>query len=277
MNRFTGINPHLNSFLQQPDGGWETFHARHISDLASALDFALPENYYAVEEKSLQINALADPRPTRTVPDITVYQTHKDTESKATSTASPTMIFPLLESFEEDEEITAVVIYRVQDGKVPGTTVTRIELLSPANKPPGTYHREYLLKRQQTLKSGLCMVEIDYLHESRPYLDILPSYPDGDDNALPYLIVISDPRPNIAQGETRVYGAHVDQPLPTIPIPLADDDRLLLDFDTIYNTTFASRRLFGMVVDYTQNPVNFNRYNADDQQRIRERLTQITR
>lgn len=57
-----------------------------------------------------------------------------------------------MESFEEDEEITAVVIYHVQDGKVPGTPGTRIKLLYPANKPPGTYHREYLLKRQQTLK-----------------------------------------------------------------------------------------------------------------------------
>lgn len=117
----------------------------------------------------------------------------------------------------------------------------------------------------------MCIIEIDYLHESRPYLDILSSYPDSDDNALPYLIVISDPRPNIAQGETRVCGAHVDQSMPTIAIPLTDDDHLLLDFNTIYNTAFASRRLFGMVVDYAQNPVNFNRYTLDDQRRIRER------
>jgi hypothetical protein len=64
-NLYPGINAHLNSFLQQEGGGWESFHAEHIIDLRRVLAQTLPRGYYAVAEKSLQ---------GETCTGITVYQ-----------------------------------------------------------------------------------------------------------------------------------------------------------------------------------------------------------
>jgi hypothetical protein len=42
-NLYPGINPHLNSFLQQKGGGWQSFHKDYITYLREALDVLLPE------------------------------------------------------------------------------------------------------------------------------------------------------------------------------------------------------------------------------------------
>ena len=78
---------------------------------------------------------------------------------------------------EEEETLTGLVIYQAGEGSVLGRPITRIELLSPANKPPGSHHEQYMVKRLETLKSGLRLVELDYLHESHPVIQALPSYP----------------------------------------------------------------------------------------------------
>lgn len=280
-NQFAGINPHLNSYLQQPDGGWETFHARHISDIATTLDDMLPPNYYAVEEKSLQINTILPPdlptiRPSRTVPDVTLYQTDKAQNTPANSLIStPTLVFPVSETFDEEADLNAVVIYRIEDGNVPGKPITRIEVLSAGNKPSGAHYRNYLLKRQQTLKSGLSLVEIDYLHETRPILSKIPSYIDREPESYPYSIIVSNPHPTLNDGETQVFGFKIDEALPTINLPLADDEVITVDVGQIYERTFSSRRLFQMVVDYTQLPANFESYSTHDQQRIRAKMAEI--
>ena len=232
-NQFAGINPHLNSYLQQPDGGWETFHARHISDIATTLDDMLPPNYYAVEEKSLQINTILPP------------------------------------------DLNAVVIYRIEDGNVPGTPITRIEVLSIGNKPSGAHYRNYLLKRQQTLKSGLSLVEIDYLHETRPILSKIPSYIDREPESYPYSIIVSNPHPTLHDGETQVFGFNVDEALPTISLPLADDEAITVDIGQIYESTFNSRRLFQILADKTQHPANFDTYSEEDQRRIQMRMDEL--
>lgn len=283
-NLFPGVNPHLNSFLQQPGGGWESFHARHISDLASVLDATLPDGYYAVEEKSPQINSAAssgiDPpgRSRRTIPDVIVMQIDKQTDqnpdASAESSIAPFLTVHVEETFLGDDYLSGVMIYRVVEGEVPGKPVTRVELLSPGNKPGGGHYRTYLGKRHETLQTGLCMVEIDYLHETPPISHLVPAYPAS--GAYPYIIIVDDLRPSIADGMTRFYGVGVDQVLPRISVPLADDDTVLVDFGTVYQQTFESRRLFKMVVDYTQEPVNMDRYSEKDQQFIRARMREIT-
>jgi hypothetical protein len=54
-NLYPGINPHLNSALQQVEGDWQSFHAYHIIKIADTLNEILPEAYYAKPEQSLQI------------------------------------------------------------------------------------------------------------------------------------------------------------------------------------------------------------------------------
>lgn len=278
-NPYRGVNAHLNSFLQLE--GWETFHAAFIDEMTRFTDTILPPNYYAVSEKSLQItfetiDGLTSDRPRQMVPDTAVFQTASSTAPyTALHTTMPEMQIPLL--IDEEETISATVVYRVEGGNFPGTPVTRFELLSPANKRGGSGYVTYVGKRSQTLRSGLRLVEIDFLHEQPPISRQLPSYVDGDPGAYPYLILVSDPRPKLREGQTALYGTHVNDPLRVIAVPLADDDMIAIDFDTIYNRTFESRRVFRMVVDYTQDPTRFHIYSEEDQRRIRAKMAEIGR
>jgi hypothetical protein len=280
-NLYPGINAHLNSFLQNEPGGWANFHAEHIVHLREVLDECLPSGYFARSEKSLQIGefdagtGVESRRGTK--PDVTVFRSGipSTAQSAAPIAAEPTGTLPITDTIEEEEAFTGLVIYQAGEGSVLGRPVTRVELLSPANKPGGNHHGQYIVKRLETLKSGLRLVEVDYLQQTPPVIRVLPSYPVGDEGATAYTILVSDPRPTLEQGTTAVYGFHVDESLPVIPIPLAGADVVNLDFGLVYQQTFERSRFFQMVVDYAQDPVGLNRYQAADRERIEKRLKHI--
>lgn len=292
-NLYRGVNAHLNSILQAEPGGWESFHSVHVTHLFEALDAQLPTGYFARSEKSLQISEVvpstAENPPGGTKPDVTVYHTASSpasglaigtataTAAASTVVATPTTTIPISDTLTVEDYLTGIVIYQAGEGSLLGRPVTRIELLSPANKPPGSHYAQYLHKRRETLQSGLRLVEIDYLHERRPVIHALPSYPDHEEDSHPYTILISDPRPTFEQGQTTVYGFGVDEVFPVVPIPLAGADVLNFDFGVVYEHTFESSRFFRMVVDYEQELIHFERYSDPDQKRIRWRMAAIVK
>lgn len=133
----------------------------------------------------------------------------------------------------------------------------------------------YIVKRHETLQSGLRLVEIDYFHETRPLLKLLPSYPDREPGAYPYIILVSDPRPTLERGKTLYYDFGVDDSMPIVSVPLAGGDNFLLNFGEVYNRTFSASRLFQSNVDYARDPVQFDRYTEADRERIRQRISAI--
>jgi len=280
-NQYRGVNAHLHSYFQN-SGDWEGFHDKHITHLSDMLDTLLPANYYAINESSLQISGYdldkdSDVR-IRTRADIAVYQSEpSQTPFGGAATFAPTATLPVAETIilDDDFEFQSVVIYQVQEGdrRIP---VTRIELLSPGNKPPQAHYRQYVARRAKTLESGIRLVELDYLHQSRSPIDILPSYPHREQKAYPYCILVSDPRPTLQEGLTKIYGMNVDDPIPTISVPLAGADTVTVDFGEVYNQTFGSNRYYSMiVVDYEQEPPRFDTYSEADQARIRQRMTAV--
>lgn len=273
-NLYPGVNAHLNSHLQNEPGGWADFHSKHVTHLAEVLDEVLPAGYFTRSERGLQIReGVEDPvgRLERTVTDVLVMgQPAIAAAAPAPEIATPpTTTVPLPATFTDEDYLMSVVIY---EGDQP---VTRLEVLSPANKPPGAHHEQYVEKRQQTLQAGLNMVEIDYLHQQRPAQPRIPGYPDNDTGAFPYLIVVGVPHPSVEEGPAHLYGWGVDDPMPRIAIPLRGDDAAVLDFGFVYNRTVASARYYRMIVDYTIDPPHFDRYHPVDRDRIRERLTRI--
>lgn len=229
-NEYPGINAHLNSYLQNESGGWESFHGDHIRDLARHIDRRLPVGYFVRCQASLAGESL---------------------------------------------EIDGVVIYQLDETDAPGRPITRLELLSPANKPGGSHHGQFLLKRGQTLSSGLRLVEIDHLHQLRPVVAGVPSYPEREAGAYPYWVMVSDPRPSLEEGQLQLYGVGVLDALPVVEVPLAEDDSVLVDFGQPYNATYESLQFFRMMVDYAQEPVEMGRYWEDDRERIRSHLQSV--
>jgi hypothetical protein len=278
-NQYRGVNAHLQSFLQSPGGGWEMFHAAHITHLTDTLDNILPKHYYALNEKSLQLAALDLETEEKTLswtrPDIRIHgEPLLDTSYRAQNPQALVATLPLIKISVEDEPLTGVLIFQIRDEQE-AQLVTRIELLSPANKPPGSHYRQYLRKRNETLDSGINLVELDYLHETRFLSSLIPSYPDGELEARPYIILVNQPRPIHGKERTLVYGFHVDEFMPTIDIPLAGEDQISVDFGAAYNVTFSRNRYYGQHVDYEQLPLHFERYNPADQERIRERMAAV--
>lgn len=279
-NQYNGVNAHLHSLFQRTGGGWEGFHLEHIAHLREAIDAALPEGYYAVTERSLQLSFIDLDLVERTIhkirADIALFgESQARPSSPHAAVATPTAVFPIVQTFIEEEPLDSVVIRHVSEssGLLP---VTRVELLSPANKPGGSHFRQYFEKRQGTLQSGINLVELDYLHETRPVSSLIPSYPDKEANAYPYSIFVNNPHPSLVEGETSVYGFSVDEILPIIAIPLEGLDSIAVEFQMIYQRTFNTNRFYGTkLVDYEQLPVNFEAYTEADQQRIRERMLAV--
>lgn len=235
-NQYFGINAHTNSWILDREGEWGSFHARHIVDIAQQLDEVLPQGYEARPERSLQVKTSLD--------------------------------------VQDEEELTAVVIYKVDDSADVGKPVTRIELLSPTNKLPGKGYEQYRLKRNAALASQIPLIEIDYVHQRRPVVELLAGYPNVP-NTHPYHIIVTDTRPSLREGITSIYSFDVDMPIPTFDIPL-DQGAVTFDLNAVYNTTFRTTRTLQRVADYSQPPVQIEKYSAEDQRRIQRRMAMIT-
>lgn len=278
-NPYQGINAHLNSYLQQ-HSVWGTFHNAHVVHLCEAIAAALPveSGYYAVTESSLQIlkeDLLSGERGRiTTFPDIGIYRTGGNATAPEALEEPATLA--LIDTFLEPERTASVMIYRLQDGQTPGKPVTRIELLSPANKPPGSHFGQYITNREATLQTGINMVEIDYLHERRSPIAIIPDYTLQEKGSYPYLLLVSNPHPDVLQGRAQIAGFRVDDPIPQVRIPLAADESIVIDLNAVYQRTFQSNPAYGMVmVDYEQKPEGFETYGIEDRQRILALMTKV--
>jgi hypothetical protein len=278
-NLYPGINAHLNSFLQDEPGGWQSFHAEHIVDIAKVINEHVPQGYFARAEKTLQISEIVPgtKSPSVTVPDTTIYRAEAGGRKSPTvaQTTPPTATLSIIDTLDEEEYLTGIVIYQAGEGSLLGRPITRVELLSPANKPGGSHHGQYKVKRLETLQSGLRLVEIDYLHETPPITHAVKNYPEGEEGAFPYNILVSDPRPRLEKGPTYFYGFGIDDNMPVITIPLAGADDMALDLGVAYNRTFEDSPFYGLAVDYEQEPMHFERYTEADRDRIRQRMAKI--
>lgn len=279
-NQYFGVNAHLQSHFQT-HGGWSSFHTRHIGDLAGAIDGLLPAGYLVDIEQSLQIREYhpdTGERLRRPEPDITIYDTGPERSRSASSSGSQDVVATLTQpvtatfKFDEDLYFSALVIRQIEPDQALGQPVTRIELLSPANKQGGSGEWQYLEKRVAAIKSGVCLVEMDYLHHTPSPVGGVPSYPGHDPGAYPYTITVSDPHPTLEDGLSRTFGFRIDASIPLIDIPLVGSDRFTLDFGAVYNQTFGALAAYQARVDYEKPPEDMDTYSSDDQERIWRRM-----
>ena len=277
-NPYKGINAHLNSRLQTPGtigspSRWHGFHASHIGDIANALNEVLPANYVARPEESLQIFGedfeVGSYVQTRR-PDISIYSTQAaPVQQGGVAVAEAVAEISLSETLymAEEFQMSAIVIRDVSDDPEYGHIVTRIELLSPSNKPGDSGYEAYNKGRNEALYSHIPLIEIDYLHET--------ALPLNYRRARAYYVVISDPRPDIASGKAKLHGFGVDVPFPVVKIPLAGSETLSFDFGTVYQQTFERGR-WGRMIDYTSPPLRFETYSKEDQERIEAVMKRVT-
>ena len=149
---------------------------------------------------------------------------------------------------EEDVEhpYSAVAIYE-NPVLLDSDAVVWIELLSPSNKGTSEDAKTYLSKRRILLDSELVFVELDYLHETPSTFLPLLDYTDPEHRVMgahAYRIAVLDARPNVRRGPGVVQEFDVDNPIPTMKIPLNGDDKIQFSFDQPYQSLFESALSF---------------------------------
>ena len=276
-NQYRGVNAHLHSRFQR-SGGWQAFHRAHTQDLLTALEQVLPDDsgYTVALEPSLQM-AWYDMHTDESTAhhnlnlktDLDDYHERDrvDIAGNSRSMSEPTSVLPVTNLFIADDGINAIGIRR---GDV---LVTRIELMSPACLYPGTHYYPYLVGRSQSLREQVKLVEIDYLHERRPPVLEVPDYTHHEAGSYPYSILVSEMKTATGPGHTEVYAFWVEEPIPVVAIPLADDEMIPFDFGEAYHQTFYDNSMNGLrYVDYNELPEAFETYSEEDRDRIKVRM-----
>ncbi len=285
-NPFRGINPILHSLLQDttksPDLNmdsssiWPSFHAQHIVHLTDAIQQVLPPGYAAFSEKGLQVNSADADDKSNPIPDVSAWRLRSDRPDNITQQAAPMSggYVMTLENIEEEIEsrpIRSVAIYyEVQSHRNLGRVVTRIELLSPSNKPGGSGYAAFLKNYVAALKSGTSLITLDYLHETPSPFSVIPAYP-REPGSHPYYVTLADAR--TPKKETNAYGFDVDSPIPALTIPLNGSDQVLnFDFDGVYQHTYQVGA-WPLLVERQEQITRWSRYSRADQDRIIQRTS----
>ncbi len=277
-NLYQGVNPHLLSLYQTPRwGSYKSFHSDYTSEIKKYINQLLPPGYRAWQQDTLNIlrqSGNVNLPSQKREPDVSIRLRRLEQPTKKTTSFVPVATpdfyapfpVPALEAIS-----LAIVIYRMDSSEVGkrGQPVTIIELLSPGNKV--SYGLvDYQQKRYELLQAEIALVEIDFLHETTALLPTMPIYP-SDEKSTPYYLAVSNPR---LSTESEVYRFSVNQPIPTISIPLLEDEQIVCNFDEIFQLAYHEQ-FWWEDVDYDVEPVRMHTYSMADQQRIREQMTYL--
>jgi hypothetical protein len=216
---FPGMDPYLEGNL------WTSFHALLATEIVRQLNPLLRPKYIAAPERQV-------------IPDVGIRKT-KSQSVAAGGVATVSRSLRLRSRITTKVPHFHIDIRDVKDRRL----VTAIELLSPTNKRGG--RKEYLRKRRRFLKSGVHLLEIDLHHQGRR-VPLLDPYPPGA-----YFALLSRAR---KRTWTDVWHVPIEQPLPTVAVPLLKGDAdVPLDLQDAFTKVYEVAS-FDLEVDYREPP-----------------------
>ncbi len=233
LSPFPGMDPFIESQK------WEDFHTRFVPALADALVPVVRPKYIVDVQQRVYLESHGIEIPAKSF--IAYVGIHNRGEQQPASVAAMPEASVAPKSctvpFPEEHRESFLTIRLGSTGEV----VAVIELLSPTNKLRRADGRQkFLEKRSEILQTNSHFVELDLLRggEHMPFSDP----PDGD-----YFALVSrvKHRPVVD-----VYGWKLDHRLPTIPVPLAEDDPdVPLELQTIFELVY-DRAGYDYALDY---------------------------
>ena len=229
---------------------WEGFHGQWPATIVSELNRNLPLRY-AAEPRVHQGSSIEV--------DVATYE-----EDGSASTAfrvggnggagvatavwtppRPTLAFATDWPAQDEYEV------RVYDTRSGHRLVAAIEIVSPANKDRPEHRRAFVNKCAALLQERVCVGIVDLVTTRtanlfRELLDLLgePS-PTSADETSPLHAVTCRSTKNGATWLTEIWlqALSIGQPLPTLPLWLADDLSVPLDLESSYEETCRNLRL----------------------------------
>ena len=213
---FPGMDPFIEAC-----GLWGDFHTHLIERIYERLADAVPERYLVrTGERSYVVLVESEEKTGHPfLPDVTVTAPRGRKKTSKIGGAA------LAELADEVEPVTmrAIVLEEHREAFVEifetdpeERLITSIEVLSPSNKRPYTEGWElYQRKRQSILLGNVNLVEIDLLRGGQR-MPMADPWPDS-----PYRLLVARAGKAL---QCKVWPAHFQRPLPSIPVPLAKPD-----------------------------------------------------
>jgi Protein of unknown function (DUF4058) len=240
-----GPFPGMDPFLEKP-GFWQGFHNSFIAFINSEINRVLPGRFIARSEARIVIDRGDDKKPSRPVPDVTVFAVARNAPrarggiATATSPTSPEEIL-----LETRREAFIEILDRASGNQV----VMVIELLSPENKQ-GKGQEEYQRKQQAILQSQAHLLEIDLLR-SGVHTVAAPREGALALGSYSYLLSLANAQePN----KILLWRIGLADRLPTLELPLtADVPPFTLDLQAVFDRCYDENRYAELLeVAYTQ-------------------------
>jgi hypothetical protein len=230
---------------------WGDIHQAMITYARDALNEHLPAGLRARVEERVYLEVSSE-RLRRVTPDVRVVEFSAEPERTAgplppvrggAAVAEPILVRipgdPVTESF-----------IQVVDARSGNRVLTVIEILSPANKIPGTGRDVYLAKQQDLAASDASLVEIDLLRQGKP-VTLCPPENIPLERRAPYVVSVSRSWKRL---QFEVYPLPLRQRLPVIRVPLRSDlDDAFLDIQSLLIKAYANGGYD--TIDYTRDPV----------------------
>jgi hypothetical protein len=243
--------PGMDPYLEHP-GLWPDVHHELISGIREQLNRSTRPRYVArVEERTyypeeddpgLELLAPSVPHDFF-IPDVKVVDRNpRSTIATATALIDKPVTMVTMPPEEIREARVEILDTSTRD------VVTVIEVVSPSNKVIGSAGRKsFLDKRREIMNSPIHWVEIDLLRGSSSIDSLVTQKRPPHD----YCVHVS-PADHRPQG--RVWMLSLEQPLPTVGIPLRSPDADVgLDLQSVLRTAYE-RAAYDLTVDYARPP-----------------------
>ena len=220
---FPGMDPYFET------DEWQEFHVQLIVEIHHRLNPLIRPKYLA----RIELRVYLERHFTESVrlPDVHIVQRSKSPGRRSAGGGIATLkprVYQLVRPEEHREPVLRII------DKESKQIVTAIEVLSPANKRPGSDgYFAYIDKREELLGKGVQMVEIDLLRGGARLPTAQPLEPTTD-----YCVFVHRKG---SYPDVEVYEWELRDRLPTIPVPLAGDDPdvpldLQQSLDSIYDS-----------------------------------------
>lgn len=234
---FPGMDPYLEAPSLWPD-----VHHRLITTMGDQIQAQLLPGYRAVITPYLVFESIEIAPVRRAVPNVAIVERNTLAVSRDAGAALAEVPLTLPALMTVPVEYARIEIRTVRDQVL----VTAIELLSPANKRPGTDGAEaYEKKRQELFASTAHLLELDLLRAGqRP--QVARPLPEA-----PYFIFLSrmQRRPNI-----EIWPLSLREPIRPVPVPLRHPDPpVALDLGAAIHEIYRRAR-YDLEIDYREPP-----------------------
>lgn len=232
---FPGMDPYIE--LQE----WEDFHTRFNTVISDMLAPEVEPRYVVRVERRVYVEGhFSDGEQWRSADAAILWSGDSNPAAVVAPSSAAVVVEPLegIIPMPQERRETYLVIRERETLEV----VTVIETLSPANKRTASDGRQqYLEKRAEILGSRSNLVELDLLRGgTRLPVVGLP--------ATDYCSLVSRAR---RRPKVSIYPWTIRQSLPSISIPLKDDDAdVSLDLQSAFSTVYERAR-YQLSLDYT--------------------------